>query len=79
MIVKLAKAGGVAQLIECDDISYWPTAQYTIDLDLWKGGERKKRVIIGDSENPNAEWDVAYVMENGKTCDTIRQTLRAPR
>jgi hypothetical protein len=30
-------------------------------------------------DDETAEWETAYVMENGKTVDTIRQTTFTPK
>ena len=81
MIIKLCRAG-VTRHIECVDVLQQPTANNTLDLEVAtpKGGSI--RVLIGSKEvftvGEEQQWQRAYLMENGRTVDTIKYVLNTP-
>lgn len=80
MIVKLTKMGGFAQFVEADQVYQQPVANGRIDLEIVKQNAPTLRFIVGEDsigENPedpvhSGKWERAYIMEHGKTVDTIR-------
>lgn len=78
MIVKLTKSGGVSRLIESDGVLVQPVVGGRMDVEVSVRGASPHRFLIGE-DGPAVDvitadtiWDRAYVMENGKTVDTIR-------
>lgn len=81
MIIKLCRAG-VTRHIECVDILQQHTAADKIDLEIVTPKGESIRVLLGHRQivavAEEAEWSRAYVMENGKTVDTISAPIRPP-
>ena len=79
MIVKLTKRGCICRYIEADDVLEQPVSG-GIDVEITKGGRTVFRALIGMPElgHKDAEWERAYLMENGKTIDTIRAQVETP-
>jgi len=78
MIVKLVNVHDHAQYIEADSILTQSLANGGIDLECNKRGneqDRLTRFIISEDMEGTGYWKRAYIMENGKTVDTIRATL----
>lgn len=88
MIVKLTKEGGYCLHVEADAVLQQTTESGCIDLEICRGGNTVKRVLIGETTEANAkavgqrtaglpvvvaDFSRAYIMENGKTVDTIRR------
>lgn len=79
MIVKLVKTGGITQHIEADSVLQQPVVGGRIDLEIEKLNQPVRRVLIGELEprviDEAGVWQRAYIMEHGKTVDTIRGHL----
>lgn len=71
MIVKLTKMGGFTRYIEADNVYEQPVMNGRVDLEIIKHGGPVQRIIIGE-EDSDGIWNRAYIMEHGKTVDTIR-------
>lgn len=69
MVIKLC-ANGCETYIEAETIQAQRLESGCIDVQSYKAGVLQSRNIIGDHET--ATHQRAYVMENGKTVDTIR-------
>jgi len=73
MIVKLTKRGCVNQYVDADSVLEQPTHKGMVDLEITKNKQNVTRVLIGIPEmGHKCEWERAYIMEHGKTVDTIR-------
>ena len=75
MIVKLSRAGFCVSF-DADSVTAQVTERGAIDLRICKGGVEAYRCLICNTHieaiDAHPEFDIAYVMENGKTVDTIR-------
>lgn len=80
MIIKLTKMGGCALFVEADQVYQQPLANGRVDLEIVKQNAPTQRLLVGEGsigEDPtdpvhSGLWERAYVMEHGKTVDTIR-------
>ena len=78
MIVKLTRPGGISRLIESTDILCQPVNGGRMDVEISVRSGSPLRFLIGEDGPPvdvvtaDAIWDRAYIMEGGKTVDTIR-------
>lgn len=75
MIVKLTKAGGIVRHLDADNVYQQPTDGGLVDLEVSKLGGQSLRFLIGDDNGKIIDppvWHRAYLMENGKTVDTIK-------
>lgn len=80
MIVKLTKLNGLALFIEADQVFQQPVNHGRMDLEIVRQNAPTQRLLVGESaigENPedpihSGIWERAYIMEHGKTVDTIR-------
>ena len=97
MIVKLTKDGGYCLYVEADTVLRQDTQSGCVDLEICRGGQAVKRVLIGEPTfveafatyqgHPTkkagssvdssvipvaADFYLAYIIEHGKTVDTIR-------
>jgi hypothetical protein len=81
MIIKLCKMG-VTRHIECVDVMQQFTANGDIDLEVVTPKGQSIRALIGYREvvgvGEPTEWGRAYIMENGRTVDTIQLPDRPP-
>jgi hypothetical protein len=81
MIIKLCRAG-VTRHIECVDVLQQTTANNTLDLEVLTPKGESVRVLIGNREifavGEEQQWGRAYIMENGRTVDTIRAPDQTP-
>lgn len=71
MIIKLTRRGGVERFIEADGLFLQPVSFGRIDLEIDKQGQPAARVLVGEDDEDGI-WHRAYVLEKGKTVDTIR-------
>lgn len=75
MIVKLTKMGGVVRFIEATGAMQQPLENGRVDLEIETQAGPVFRFIIGEDMDNAAYpdvWHRAYIMERGKTVDTIR-------
>lgn len=75
MIVKLVKMGGVERFVEADQVFRQPLESGRVDLEVTRGQNPSLRFIIGEDMDNSVYpdvWAKAYLMEHGKTVDTIR-------
>lgn len=79
MIIKLCNQGGYARYVEVDSFSRQRLANGAWDLSCSLNGRDQGRFIIGPGdfigEGENRlliDGCVAYVMDHGKTVDTVR-------
>lgn len=80
MIIKLSKAGGIVRHIEATKTHVQPTAQGDTDLEIVTPSGEFIRVLISHGEQKEGGpelWGRAYVMEHGKTVDTINPPARS--
>ncbi len=84
MIVKLVKAGGICRHIQADDVLQQPTESGRMDIEVSRHDAPSMRFLIGEDGPPvdvitaDRIWHRAYLMENGKTVDTIRPMPAIP-
>lgn len=80
MIVKLTKAGGIVRHIEATRTQVQPTANGDADLEIVTPAGEFIRALISHGEQKAGGpelWGRAYVMEHGKTVDTINPPPRS--
>lgn len=72
MILKLCNPNGNEQYVSCDTIQRSNTSAGYADTSAWTNGVLSGRWLIGYDDF--ADYERAYVMENGKTVDKISLT-----
>lgn len=75
MIIKLTRSGGIARYIEASQIFQQSVASGRVDLEIISPTGENYRLLVGEfdeRDDTNMSYHRAYVMEHGKTVDTIR-------
>jgi hypothetical protein len=81
MIIKLCSMG-CTRHIECVDVNHYITSDDKLDLEIVTPKGESIRVLVGHQEiqavGDEKQWQRAYIMENGRTVDTLRAPEPVP-
>lgn len=79
MIIKICSAGGYARYVEVDSFTKQRLANGAWDISGSLNGRDQGRFVVGPDEfvgegdsRVHVDGSVAYIMDHGKTVDTLR-------
>lgn len=73
MIIRFVKMSGVEMTLACEGVLTQPVTNMGVDVEVMTSSGNKRFLL---RETPiSDEWQRAYIMENGRTVDTIRPSV----